>query len=74
MLYFPLGGILYYHRTLRIVQFLLFLVMAFQFSYCASIIGKSESLQHMMVLPRYHGNNQESIYELSVDYVEETKV
>ena len=86
MLYFMLGGPLFYHRTLIFVPFLLFLVMTFHFfntgvviflflliSLCPSYRG-NERLQKMMIMSRYHGNNQDSIYELSVVFVEEIKV
>ena len=53
--------------------FPLFSKLQFQFHFFwlssfAPIIGKSEALQHMMVLPRYHGNNgnnQDFVYEMS---------
>ena len=33
-----------------------------------------ETLQHMMMLSRYHGRNQDYIYEFSLVYVEGIKV
>ena len=43
-------------------------------SHFAPVTGKSETLQQMMILSRYHGSNQDSLYKLSVVYVEKTKV
>ena len=46
----------------------------FSLSHFAAIIGESDTLQRMMILSGCHGNNQDSIYELSVVHVEGNKV
>ena len=74
MLYFLLGGILFYYKTLVFVQFLLFLVMIFHFLQygsnfpiftCLTLLqsaGKRDiAILNVMILSNYHGNNQNSI-------------
>ena len=41
----------------------------FWFSYFATVTLEKDALQRMMTLSHYHGNNQDSIYELYVVYV-----
>ena len=43
-------------------------------SHFAPVAGKIETLQHTMILSHHHKNNQDSIYELFIVYVEETNV
>ena len=61
-----------------IYQFLLFLVMVLHFSQCwngfAPVTRESGKLQNMTILSRYHGNNRDSVCELSVIYGEGTNV
>ena len=46
----------------------------FFLSHFAPVAGKIETLQHTMILSHHHKNNQDSIYELFIVYVEETNV
>ena len=49
------------------------LIFLFLLSNFTLVTGESVTLQYMMILSRYHGNNQNS-YELSAIYVEGTKI
>ena len=73
-----LGGTLFYCRSLIFFQFLLLLVVIchyFQYWNCNFPIfaclnlpspRESETLQYARILCLYHGNNQDSTYEISV--------
>ena len=78
MLYYMLGSTLFNNRTQIFAQFLLFLVMVFHFSQywsfnfpffaCLNLFQSPGIATHDYSVPLsyYHGNNEDSIYELTV--------
>lgn len=52
----------------KILKVVIFLIFLFSLCPCHRSGGESKTLQHIMILPCYHGNNQDSIYELSIVY------
>ena len=85
MLYFMIGGTLFYYELWFLFNFCYFQwwfcffffsfvdFLFFSLYHFTPATGKIETLQDTLIISRYHENNQNYIYEFCVVYLEETK-